>query len=670
MFIIKERNRARLCRSRHSFQNQKKGVNIMKLIRRLVALILAMALTLTCASALALGFTGRQGNVATFETLEEARVSSPEAVQALEGNASKTFATMAILDGIPENTVFIYRSANLYGGRAAGRLNTNIVVYADARFEDKAEAKAYLEDLGLIEIVDEAIGSIILVTPSVGVSMGSSGLTGGYGQADQLVYYKLQCALCSLQASSGGFSFPEPEYFGGFGYIYVIGFDSGATFLNNYVASTFDFASRIAGMLLVNSKMDVYRQVSTFVPVYLVNPAERVLEQYKAVNGADATDEWAEYTVYYNQQFPLRKVILANAEHDDAYFVQDAWKSLFSKAMRIPVGIAGLNSSAMPLQGVGNDRAPYSLFPRNYIGAGETADGLVLLERQKEDRFSAYQSDAGEYMDTWYEYVPRDVLENTALPGSVPLVLALHGAGDDPRLFVDEMGLLDLASRVKMVIVAPEHNSLGGGVRTEADAFPALIEYLLETYPALDATRVYVMGYSMGGGSTMRVMMAHPEIFAAAAPMSAVTLFGDIIEPSEEDLAQFSGIDLPVLLTTSGADLMNTYDQANDHILPAIERLENMMLSINELPEVEFDYDAYPINGFVADQKITKVLNGEYVNRTWMFYKESVPMVGLSITEALTHNLYPAYGDLFWDFVKHYSRDLETGDVIYTEYVK
>ena len=113
-----------------------------------------------------------------------------------------------------------------------------------------------------------------------------------------------------------------------------------------------------------------------------------------------------------------------------------------------------------------------------------------------------------------------------------------------------------------------------------------------------------------------------------------------------------------------------TYDQANDHILPAIERLENMMLSINELPEVEFDYDAYPINGFVADQKITKVLNGEYVNRTWMFYKESVPMVGLSITEALTHNLYPAYGDLFWDFVKHYSRDLETGDVIYTEYVK
>ncbi len=643
----------------------------MKLWKNLLALALGLMLAVGSVSgALALGFKGTQYNDATFETLEEARLSAPEAVKQFEGNETKNYGSMPILDGIPENTVFIYRSPNMYGGRAAGRLNTDIVVYADARFDGKAEAKAYLEGLGLIDIINEAIGSIILVTPSVPVSEGSSGLTGGYGQADQLVYYKLQCALCSLQASGGGVSFAEPEYFGGFGYIYVIGFDSGATFLNNYVASTFDFASRIAGMLLVNSKMDVYRSISTFVPVYLVNPSDGVLANYKAANGADATDEWKEYTVYFNQQFPLRKIILATAEHDDAWFVQDAWKNLFSKALRIPVGIAGLNSAAMPMQGVGNDRAPYSLFPRNYIGAGETADGLVLLNRQGEDRFSQYQSDAGEYLDTWYEYIPRDVLENTALAGSVPLVLALHGAGDDPRLFVDEMGLLDLASREKIAIVAPEHNSLGGGVRTEADAFPALIQYLLETYPALDATRVYVMGYSMGGGSTMRVMMAHPEIFAAAAPMSAVTLFGDIIEPSEEDLAQFSGIDLPVLLTTSGADLMNTYDQANDHILPAIERLENMMLSINELPEVAFDYEAYPINGFPADQKLTRVLNGEYTNRTWMFYKDSVPMVGLSITEALTHNLYPAYGDLFWDFVKHYSRDLETGEVIYTEYAK
>ena len=643
---------------------------MMKLWKSMLALCLALVLTLSCTGALALGFTGRQGNDATFETLEEARISAPEAVQHLEQNETKTFGTMPILDGIPENTVFIYRSANLYGGRASGRLNTNIVVYADERFEDKAAAKAYLEDLGLIGIIDEAIGSIILVTPSVGLSEGSSGTTGGYGQADQLVYYKLQCAICSLKGSGNGISFADPEYFGGFGYIYVIGFDSGATFLNNYVANTFDFASRIAGMLLINSGMDAIRPVSTFVPVYLVNPSDDVLAKWKAANGVDATDESKEKTVFYNQQFPLRKVILATAEHDNAWFVKDAWLNLFSKALRLPVGISGLYSSAMPLQGVGNDKAPYSLFPRNYIGTGVTADGLVLLEKQ-EDRFSEYATDQGEYIETWYEYLPEDVLDNTAAPGSVPLVLAIHGSGDDPRLYVDEMGLLDLASRVKIAIVAPEHNSLGGlDWRIETEALPALAQYMLDTYPALDATRVYAMGYSMGAGSTMKAILAHPEMFAAATPMSPVTLFGDVWQPSEEDLAQFADIDLPVMLTSSGADLMNTYDQAEDHIKVPLQGLVNQMFMINELPEVEFDFDAYPISGFTADQKVTKVLNGEYTNRTWYMYKDGIPMVALSITEALTHNLYPAYGDLFWDFVKHYSRDLEAGAVIYTEFVK
>ena len=643
----------------------------MKIWKSLLALALGLALTLTSLTgALALGFTGRQGNEATFETLEEARVSAPEAVQYLEQNETKKFGSMPILDGIPENTVFIYRSANLYGGRASGRLNTNIVVYADAKFEDKAEAKEYLEELGLISIIDQAIGSIILVTPSTPVSMGSSGLTGGYGQADQMVYYKLQSAICSLKGSANGVSFAEPEYFGGFGYIYVIGIDSGATFLNNFVANTFDFASRIAGMLLINSKMDAIRPVSTFVPVYLVNPTDDVLAKYQKANGVDATDETADHITYYNQQFPLRKVILATAEHDDAWFVQDAYRNLFTKAMRLPVGISGLYSSAMPMQGVGNDKAPYCLFPRNDITTGETADGMVLLMKV-EDRFAEYKTDEGEYIETWFEYLPKDVLDGTAPDGTVPLVLAIHGTGDDPRLFVDEMGLLDLASREKIAIMAPEHNALGGlNWRIETEALPALVDYMLETYPALDASRVYAMGYSMGGGSTMKAVLAKPQKFAAATPMSPVTLFGDVWEPSEEDLAQFANIDLPVMLTTSGADLMNTYDQANNHILTHLQGLVNQMLMINELPEVEFDFDQYPIAGFKADRLITKTLNGEYVNRTWLMNKDGIPMVGLSVTEALTHNLYPAYGDLFWNFVKHFSRNAAAAAEIYTEFVK
>ena len=59
----------------------------------------------------------------------------------------------------------MYRSANLWGGRA-NRSNTNIIVFAAKSFPDKDAAFAYLKDLGLINIIDTAICSIVLVTPS------------------------------------------------------------------------------------------------------------------------------------------------------------------------------------------------------------------------------------------------------------------------------------------------------------------------------------------------------------------------------------------------------------------------------------------------------------------------------------------------------------------------
>ena len=46
-------------------------------------------------------------NDATFETLEEALLSAPTTVQNLEQNETKTFASMDVLDGITEGTVFV-----------------------------------------------------------------------------------------------------------------------------------------------------------------------------------------------------------------------------------------------------------------------------------------------------------------------------------------------------------------------------------------------------------------------------------------------------------------------------------------------------------------------------------------------------------------------------------
>ena len=49
---------------------------------------------------------------------------------------------------------------------------------------------------------------------------------------------------------------------------------------------------------------------------------------------------------------------------------------------------------------------------------------------------------------------------------------------------------------------------------------------------------------------------------------------------------------------------------------------------------------------------------------------DGAPMVGIAYTANLKHALYPEFGPLAWDWAKHFSRDQETGEIIYDPYVK
>ena len=90
----------------------------------------------------------------------------------------------------------------------------------------------------------------------------------------------------------------------------------------------------------------------------------------------------------------------------------------------------------LPIRAWATTRRPIPLCERTDISSGVTAGGLTMIRRD-EDRFSAYATETGEYIQTWFEYLPQDVLDNTAAPGSVPLILGIHGTNDDPRQYVE-----------------------------------------------------------------------------------------------------------------------------------------------------------------------------------------------------------------------------------------
>ena len=143
----------------------------------------------------------------------------------------------------------------------------------------------------------------------------------------------------------GAPGYADGEYFGGFSNLYVVGIDGGATYLNNYIAGTIDYVGRIAGMLLINGKMERARAVAGLVPVYLVNAADHVVDKYKKADGVNAYEAANGVEAYYDQAIPFRRVVVArDQDASAAKYIKDAYYSLFVKAQRVGVLKAGLNS--------------------------------------------------------------------------------------------------------------------------------------------------------------------------------------------------------------------------------------------------------------------------------------------------------------------------------------
>ena len=110
--------------------------------------------------------------------------------------------------------------------------------------------------------------------------------------------------------------------------------------------------------------------------------------------------------------------------------------------------------------------------------------------------------------------------------GKLPFLINLHGGG--PRWFnmsfqqqlviAQQVGMkrgFDLAELAGKRLIVLDPNTME---RWDANSLDTMLDYVLETYPEIDKDRVYVMGYSAGGGATWRWINQSPDRFAAAAP--------------------------------------------------------------------------------------------------------------------------------------------------------
>jgi polyhydroxybutyrate depolymerase len=137
-------------------------------------------------------------------------------------------------------------------------------------------------------------------------------------------------------------------------------------------------------------------------------------------------------------------------------------------------------------------------------------------------------------------YVPSTYTAGTPLP----LIVALHGNGSNPKEMIYIPGLVELAEARRYIVVAPmglnEHAGYGSrgpgrganypedpenaGELSERDVFN-VVELIQKEY-AVDTRRVYLLGHSMGASGSLYLGIKYPDKWAGlalVAPGSSAT---------------------------------------------------------------------------------------------------------------------------------------------------
>lgn len=107
---------------------------------------------------------------------------------------------------------------------------------------------------------------------------------------------------------------------------------------------------------------------------------------------------------------------------------------------------------------------------------------------------------------------------------SPALVFVLHGLGGDGAGMRSSTQMDKVADREKFVVAYP--NAVGGtwdyaGAKNDYAFLQAVIDSAVARH-GVDRNRVYVSGFSQGGGMAVYAGFTHPETYAAIAPVSSV----------------------------------------------------------------------------------------------------------------------------------------------------
>jgi len=255
-----------------------------------------------------------------------------------------------------------------------------------------------------------------------------------------------------------------------------------------------------------------------------------------------------------------------------------------------------------------------------------------------------------------------------------PLLYYSHGGFGTP-FQAETAGFSKLIATEQFIAVYPFN---GGFSNEEAPSeFVRIIEKLKKNEYPIDWSRVYVSGYSSGSDATESIATIWPEFIAAAAPCpGSNAMHNSLCRVTQEAYKKCITYQVPLICVGGTMDFGDRYP------FPDQECYENFNIWMREICKVS-DYQSISFEDsrkliHETDNRVIKAI-GVNFKKTWIehfeerdwyfgeFYdNKRRPIVKFICGEGVPHIMTGCHASLVWNTIKQWSRNLETGELIYT----
>jgi hypothetical protein len=437
----------------------------------------------------------------------------------------------------------------------------------------------------------------------------------------------------------------------------VIGIGSGATFVNRQLAAT-ELTGVIAGIVSIDGEPGKICRLP--VPAFIGGKnAAKAAKPYQTTSDSAPSDPLQKVVVNTDKKASLEtlfaeawdKILSANYRYNNLYRT-----FYMSRGIDNPEGVKNFELVSIPVfdkLGIQRNVVEYPLVDMNAPSRPENPDKYL-----------------------WYEYIPKQMQE--AAPSTVPLVVLLHGHGNDPRTQSESSGFIELAAEEGFMVVEMEWQGSKGYQPMGLDGIEAVISVILKKYPQIDTSRIYAEGLSAGAMTSNMLGVRKSHLFAAVAGHSGGIFSGNGLgyyaygsEPLMNEAIQKRGNVEVGFCSVVGThdDTIRFFNKDNWEGNPYLN-VWRIYETINGMPVTgNLDFSVDSTFGFALQDRTT-IHTGKSEDITIEFgqlYKDEKPMIRLMVINNYGHWNFKPAARLIWDFFRHFSRDTETKELRYLQ---